>query len=146
MQGFRIRDYKDDDYKAVTRLWEATGMGNAERGDDKETIERCMKTGGRLLILEEEKSNTVAGSSWMTFDGRRIYLHHFGILPEYQGRGLSKHLLEESMKHVKETGYQVKLEVHRSNRVAINLYKNSGFKYLGDYQVFIIRDIDNASK
>ncbi|MFP4488514.1 MAG: GNAT family N-acetyltransferase [Bacteroidales bacterium] len=144
MQGFRIRDYKDDDYKAVTGLWEATGMGNTERGDDKETIERCMKTGGRLLILEEEKSNKVVGTSWMTFDGRRIYLHHFGILPEYQGRGLSKYLLEESMKHVRETGCQVKLEVHRSNRVAINLYKNFGFKYLGDYKVFIIRDIDNA--
>ncbi|MDZ7739440.1 MAG: GNAT family N-acetyltransferase [Bacteroidales bacterium] len=108
MQGFRIRDYRDDDYEAVIRLWEATGMGNAERGDDKDTIERCMHTGGSLLILEEEKNNTVAGSSWMTFDGRRIYLHHFGILPEYQGRGLSKYLLEESIKHVKATGHQVK--------------------------------------
>lgn len=146
MQGFRIRDYKDVDYKAVTRLWEATGMGNAKRGDDKDTIERCMHTGGRLLILEEERNNKIAGSSWMTFDGRRIYLHHFGILPEYQGRGLSKYLLEESMKHIKETGHQVKLEVHSSNRVAIKLYKKYGFKYLGDYQVFIIRDTDNAGK
>ncbi len=146
MQGFRIRDYKNDDYEAVIRLWEATGMGNAERGDDKDTIERCMQTGGRLLILEDEKNNILAGSSWMTFDGRRIYLHHFGILPEYQGRGLSKDLLEESMKHIKERAYQVKLEVHSSNRVAINLYKKYGFKYLGDYQVFIIRDIGNAGK
>lgn len=146
MQHFRIRDYKDDDYEPVTRLWEATGMGNAERGDDKDTIERCMKKGGRLLILEEKKNNTLVGSSWMTFDGRRIYLHHFGILPEYQGRGLSGYLMEESIKHIKAEGQQVKLEVQRSNKVAINLYKKYGFNYLGDYQVFIIRDIDKAGK
>ncbi len=34
----------------------------------------------------------------------------------------------------------VKLEVHRSNKRAIELYKKAGFSYLGDYDVYIIRD------
>lgn len=77
----------------------------------------------------------------MTFDGRRIHLHHFGILPDYQGKGLANLLVESSLKFVKEKGYQVKLEVHESNLKAINLYKKAGFEYLGDYDVYIIRDI-----
>jgi ribosomal protein S18 acetylase RimI-like enzyme len=78
----------------------------------------------------------------MTFDGRRIHLHHFGILPRYQGKGLSKILLEASLKHVKEQGYQVKLEVHKTNEKAAGLYEQYGFRRLGDYDVYIIRDLN----
>ena len=77
----------------------------------------------------------------MTTDGRRTLLHHFGILPEFQGQGLSKVLLKESLRFVKSTGNQVKLEVHSTNHKAINLYKKFGFVHLGEYNVFIIRDI-----
>jgi ribosomal protein S18 acetylase RimI-like enzyme len=100
--------------------------------------------GGALLVMcageEEEK---IIGTSWMTFDGRRIHLHHFGILPEFQGQGLSKVLLRESLRFVKEKGYQVKLEVHRSDSKAVGIYQKAGFRYLGDYDVYIIRDLQS---
>ncbi|HCC70424.1 MAG TPA: hypothetical protein DEQ09_04645 [Bacteroidales bacterium] len=143
MKRYRIRDYEPVDYDAIMNLWQLTGMGKPERGDDKVTIDRCIQKGGRLLILEDSSNNKISGTSWLTFDGRRLYLHHFGLLPEYQGKGLSKHLLEKTLEYVKETGYQVKLEVHSTNTVAINLYKKYGFKYLGDYEVFIIRNTDD---
>ena len=146
MKGFRIRDYEPGDFEPVLKLWQVTGMGNTERGDDKDTVECCIKTGGKLLILEDEQNNMIAGTSWMTFDGRRLYLHHFGILPEYQGKGLSKYLLEETLEYVKKSGHQVKLEVHSSNTVAINLYEKYGFKFLGDYKVFIIRKMDDIKR
>jgi len=142
MEGFTIRDYKEEDFEAVMKLWEQTGMGSKERGDDKDTIERCLEKGGRMLILEQKQEKKLTGTSWMTFDGRRIHLHHFGILPEFQGKGLSRYLLEKTLAWVRETGYQVKLEVHASNKAAINLYKKYGFKYLGDYRIYIIRDIN----
>lgn len=140
MKGYRIRDYRPADYGEVARLWELTGMGNPERGDGKKTIEQCLELGGKLLILEDKDSGIIAGSSWMTWDGRRLYLHHFGILPEYQGRGLADYLLEETLDFVRSGAYQVKLEVHRTNKPAISLYEKHGFKYLGDYLVYIIRN------
>jgi ribosomal protein S18 acetylase RimI-like enzyme len=138
---FLIREYISGDFDQIAFLWEKTGMGNKKRGDDAPVIERSLQLGGTLIILEEKKSGRICGTSWMTFDGRRIHLHHFGVLPDYQGNGLSKMLLKESLKFVKEKGYQVKLEVHKSNTRAINLYKKFGFEYLGDYDVYIIRDI-----
>lgn len=116
-------------------------MGIPQRGDDAGMIMDSISVGGTMLILEEKRSGKVCGTSWMTFDGRRVHLHHFGILPDYQGKGLANILLEESLKFVKAMGYQVKLEVHNSNIKAINLYKKFGFEYLGDYEVYIIRDI-----
>jgi ribosomal protein S18 acetylase RimI-like enzyme len=35
----------------------------------------------------------------------------------------------------------VKLEVHQQNIRAIHLYQQAGFQYLGDYDAYIIRDI-----
>lgn len=139
---FSIRQYKSGDYQSILDLWIATDLGRPERGDNEKIIEESIKMGGSLQVMEEKDSGKIIGTSWMTFDGRRIHLHHFGILPEYQGKGLSKILLEESLKFVKKKGYQVKIEVHRDNLRAIRLYKKAGFEYLGDYDVYIIRNIN----
>ena len=117
-----IRDYRQGDFGDLQTLWKATDMGQAERGDDEKVIERCNAMGGKLLVMEDPVSNEIIGSSWMTWDGRRIFLHHFGILPTYQRRGFGTMLARESMKWIREKGHQVKLEVHKQNTAAKHLY------------------------
>jgi ribosomal protein S18 acetylase RimI-like enzyme len=138
-----IRDYQEEDYDEIVKFWHLTDMGNPERGDSRETIRRTLELGGKLLVMESKSSKQICGTSWMTYDGRRILLHHFGILPECQGKGLSKILLNQSLQFVKNNGSQVKLEVHSTNFKAINLYKKFGFVHLGEYNVYIIRDVSN---
>ncbi|MCI0522032.1 MAG: GNAT family N-acetyltransferase [Bacteroidales bacterium] len=139
-----IRPYRKGDFAAIMNLWTATGLGRPERGDDETTVERSIEIGGEMLVMcDESDSDRIIGTSWTTFDGRRLHLHHFGIDPLHQGKGLAKDLLRKALKFVKEKRCQVKLEVHRSNRAAINLYKGAGFEYLGDYDIYIIRDIQN---
>ena len=138
-----IRDYQPEDYDELISFWYLTDMGNPERGDSRDTISRTLQLGGKLLILESKSTRQICGSSWMTYDGRRIMLHHFGILTECQGKGLSKILLQESLQFIKSKNTQVKLEVHSTNFKAINLYKKFGFKQLGEYNVYIIRDVSN---
>lgn len=138
---FTIRDYRKGDFEGIDRVWTETEMGSTKRGDNEITVEDSIRIGGKFLVMEDKSTGKICGTSWMTFDGRRIHLHHFGILPEYQGRGLANNLLEESLVFVRAKGYQVKLEVHETNIKAISLYKKYGFEYLGDYDVYIIRDI-----
>ncbi len=139
--SFLLRDYRSEDFDGVSSLWISTGLGNPARGDDAGIILNSIAMGGRLIVLEEKEAGRIAGTSWMTFDGRRIHLHHFGVLAEFQGQGLADMLLEESLKWVRIKGYQVKLEVHSTNKKAVNLYKKHGFERLGDYDVYIIRDL-----
>jgi ribosomal protein S18 acetylase RimI-like enzyme len=139
-----IREYHKGDFNAIMNLWMATDLSRPERGDDESTVERSIEMGGRMLVMcTEDPAQKIIGTSWMTFDGRRLHLHHFGIDPVFQGQGLAKGLLRESLRFVKEKGYQVKLEVHRSNNVAVELYRKAGFEFLGDYDVYIIRDIQS---
>ncbi|MBT7038366.1 MAG: GNAT family N-acetyltransferase, partial [Bacteroidetes bacterium] len=106
-----IRNYIPSDYEQLQYLWEVTGMGGKFRGDNEAVIAKTINAGGKLFVLIHE--NKLIGSSWITNDARRLYLHHFGILPEYQGEGLSKLLLDESLKFARETKLQIKLEVHK---------------------------------
>ncbi len=138
-----IRDYRPSDYENIMKLWEQTGLGSAWRGDDRKIIEQSIEMGGKLLVVED-KAGMLLATSWMTFDGRRLLLHHFGVKPEYQRMGIGKLLTIESIRFGKEKGYKMKLEVHQTNQAAIELYKGLGFQYLGDYDVYILLDYNKA--
>ncbi len=142
---YRVRDYRPGDFGGIRKIWESVGMSDPARGDDSAVIERTLRhEHARLLLLEDVESGVIAGTSWITNDGRRLLLHHFAVKPSYQGRGLSKILLQASLDHACVAGLQIKLEVHRSNTRAVELYKKAGFKSLGDYEVLILRDVDGG--
>ncbi len=141
MIDFIIKDFTDNDYDELMNLWEITGLNTPGRGDNIEVIRQTLFGGGKMLMMFSK--NLLIGSSWLTTDGRRLYLHHFCIHPDFQGKGLSKILLKKSLDFAKKINQQIKLEVHKNNLIAKKLYTNYGFKYLGDYEVYIIRDLDN---
>lgn len=141
--GILLREYLDEDYPSLICLWEVTGLSNKARGDDQATIKRTLLQGGRILVLLSD--NKLIGSSWITNDGRRLYLHHFGIHPDYRGEGLSHLLARASLDYAVKLKMQIKLEVHRTNDIAVGLYEKYGFQYLGDYDVYIIRDPDSIN-
>jgi ribosomal protein S18 acetylase RimI-like enzyme len=133
-----LRDFREEDYLKLMTLWELTSLSNRARGDTLETIRETLQHSGRLLVMEH--NNIIIGSSWITNDGRRLYLHHFGIHPDYRGRGYAHALTRASLAIAKELNMQIKLEVHRTNQAAIALYRKHHFGYLGDYDVYIIRE------
>jgi ribosomal protein S18 acetylase RimI-like enzyme len=141
-EGFAIRNFEPDDFLAVEKFWNESGLGGLHRGDSLKIIEDTLNSGGHLLVMLDGEGS-VAGTSWMTNDHRRTYLHHFGIAKMWRGNGLSKVLLEKSLRIAAEDGFQIKIEVHRENHIALNLYKDAGFSYLGDYDVYMIRDLSD---
>jgi len=135
-----IRDYRESDYASLLKLWNKTELAKPERKDDAGVIKRCNDMGGCLLVLENAATGELIGSSWMTWDGRRIYLHHFGIHPDWQNLGLGTKLAEASLEWISQTGQQVKMEVHKENKAAIRLYKKLGFFAFEDYDLYMIRE------
>jgi len=135
-----IREYRPSDFSQVQALWKETGIYTVERGDTDEIILRCNNQGGKFLVMEDDSAGVIAGTSWMTYDGRRIHLHHFSIRPSLQGEGLGRILALESLKYTRELDCPMKLEVHQDNLPAINLYKSLGFFTFEDYDIFMILD------
>ncbi|MEA2041939.1 MAG: GNAT family N-acetyltransferase [Bacteroidota bacterium] len=139
-----IHDYTKTDFSALIDLWEKGDMNNRERNDDHRQIMRTITVGGRLILLKQE--NQIIGSAWLTTDSRRMALHHFTIHPKFRGMGYSHLLMNESMHFAAEKGLQIKLEVHQSNKAAINLYEKYGFYNFQDYRIMINRNPAAAVK
>lgn len=133
--------FHEEDFPEIQRLWEETGLGNPERKDDAKTIVRCNSMGGKFICMRNKQDNEIIGTSWMTFDGRRMFLHHFCIKPSWQGKGLANILGDESLKFMKEQGYQIKLEVHKENFKAKTLYEKQGFFAFPDYDIYMMREL-----
>ncbi len=82
-----IRDYRPEDFIQIKELWKLTNIYVSERGDTPEVIQRCNAMNGKLLVMEDPASGILIGTSWMTYDGRRLFLHHFAINPSHQRKG-----------------------------------------------------------
>ena len=132
-----IREFRQEDFTEVERLWKETGVFRPERGDTAETIFRCNRQGGKFLILEEEAERRILGTSWLTWDGRRIFMQYFTIHPSTQGLGYGRKLALASMSFARTLKAPIKLEVHHNNIQAIELYQSMGFKVLKGYEVYI---------
>lgn len=133
----RIRDYQPGDFPQIETLWKETGIYTLERGDTPEMIERSKAMGGRFLVMEDPGTGTIVATSWLTVDGRRLFLHHFAVLPAFQNQGLGRTLALKSLEIAREKGYPVKLEVHAENRPAVHLYESLGFKLFEGFNVYI---------
>jgi ribosomal protein S18 acetylase RimI-like enzyme len=133
-----VRDYRPGDYPSIEALWRETGVYRSERGDGPETIQSCNAQGGKFLILEDESENIIVGTSWLTWDGRRVILQYFAVLPSHQGLGYGRQLARDSMDFAINKGASIKLEVHHDNIPAIDLYRSMGFKILEGYDVYLV--------
>jgi ribosomal protein S18 acetylase RimI-like enzyme len=132
-----IRDYQSGDFPQVETLWKKTGIYRLDRGDTPEIIEMCNAMGGKFLLMEDPGQNLIFASSWLTFDGRRLHMHHFAVLPPYQNQGFGRDLAKESLSYAGQRGIPVKIEVHKDNPCALHLYQSLGFEPLQGFGVYI---------
>jgi len=127
------------DFPQVEALWKECGIYSSERGDTSEIIDRCNSQGGKLLVMEDPETGRIIATSWLTWDGRRVLLHHFAVRPSYQKQGCGRSLALKSLEFAREKGSPVKLEVSPLNLPAIQLYQSLGFELLGDYDVYMLK-------
>ncbi|MBN1967917.1 MAG: GNAT family N-acetyltransferase [Candidatus Delongbacteria bacterium] len=142
MSEYEVIDFDDSWYEKLVELWLETGLGNPARGDNLEIINKTLYNGGKLLLLVDLSANKLYGTAWLTTDYRRIYLHHFGIAKDMQGKGLGKILMKSCIDFGRSKNMQMKLEVAADNIYAIKLYKSYGFNTIGDYDLYLLRSYD----
>ena len=93
-----------------------------------------------------EYDNIIAGYMGVYCVVDEADITNVAVLPEYRRKGIAKKLIlhiENMAKdiHVK----QINLEVRESNRQAINLYEQMGFKNIGIRKSFYEKPVENAA-
>jgi N-acetylglutamate synthase len=128
--NIETREFLMDDYDRAIELWsQVEGLDIAE-GDDRESISRFLKQNRGLSRVATDGS-TVVGVALCGHDGRRGYIYHLAVNPEYQGRGLGKRLVDECLEGLKRAGLQrANILVAKDNPRGREFWRRSGWEDL----------------
>lgn len=66
-----------------------------------------------------------------------LFVHALGVMPDYQGNGLAKLMVQEVIRTAKTKGYAAaRLDVLNGNIPALKLYESFDFEYRGTVKMF----------
>lgn len=98
-----IREFSINDYDAAIELWQRVEGLEIAEGDDRESVAQFLARNPGLSRVAVDGS-AVVGVALCGHDGRRGHIYHLAVDPAYQGRGLGRRLLDESLADLRRTG------------------------------------------
>ena len=116
------------DYDAVYDLWINTpGMGLNTTDDSREGIERYLKRNPTTCYVAESEGRLI-GAILSGHDGRRGYIYHTAVLPEYRHQGIGRTLTEHAMEALEKEGInKTALVVFKRNETGNAFWEKTGF-------------------
>jgi len=132
--SLEIRDARSDEYEAIFSLHEALFKEGIERiwgWDDARQREnfaeewRSVRT--RSLLFAERWIGYVQ----LKLETDCLYLLCLAVIPEFQGTGVGRSVMDELKKQAVTSGLPLRLSVFRSNPRAERFYQGLGFRVSG---------------
>ena len=123
-----IRTMTIADYDDVYALWlSCAGMGLNNLDDSKEGIERFLKRNPDTCFVAQF-DNKIAGVIIAGNDGRRGYIYHTAVKPEFRNKGIASALVEKAVNALKNNGInKVALVVFDKNKNGNAFWEKIGF-------------------
>src|SRR5690348_5501100 len=84
-----IRQMKPSDYDILCSAWSDDAGVGLGLGDEREGFERHLRRNPESSFVANHRGRIV-GAVLAGHDGRRGYLYHLLVLPEFRGRGLGR--------------------------------------------------------
>lgn len=139
-----IRIMTVSDYDAVYDLWINTqGMGLNNSDDSRDGICKFLKRNPTTNFVAEDNGRII-GVIMTGNDGRRGYIYHTAVMPEYRNQGVGRNLVNNAMDALKNEGInKVALVVFEDNEIGNGFWEKIGFTVRNDliYRNKNIRDL-----
>ncbi len=128
-----IRVMTIDDYDKVYALWlSCAGMGLNNLDDSREGIAKYLERNPETCFVAEASGN-IAGVIIAGNDGRRGYIYHTAVNPDYRRRGIGSELVDAALDALKKLGInKVALVVFAKNENGNAFWEKIGFTGRGD--------------
>lgn len=128
IKNMKIRVMNISDYEQVYQLWlSCKGMGLNNLDDSKEGIERFLNRNPETCFVAESEQ-TIIGVIIAGNDGRRGYIYHTAVNPDYRHQGIATKLVNEAMRALKLLGInKTALVVFSKNADGNAFWEKNGF-------------------
>jgi len=122
-----IRPFRLGDYSAITRIWQETGLDETETESLNDLAKQLAWDSELVMVAERE--GEVVGVVVGTIDGTRAYFYRLAVLPELQGSGIGRQLVEAIEKRFKQRGVnRVLIMVNQDNPEVLPFYHSLGYE------------------
>ena len=138
-EKIQIREMKLSDHSQLLSLWELIGGLCIDEEDSYENMEVFLKRniGLSYIAIEDDQ---IIGSIKGAQDGRRGYISHMAIMPNYRGKGIAKMLITKTLTELRNQGiYKCNLYVLNGNTEALDFWKHNGWSEL-DYNFKMLQN------
>ena len=125
-----IRIMNIADYNTVYQLWmSCVGMGLNNLDDSQEGIERFLERNpDTCFVAEDEDNKKIIGVIMAGNDGRRGYIYHTAVDPQYRNQGIATLLVENVLSALERQGInKVALVVFEKNTSGNAFWERLGF-------------------
>ena len=128
-----LRKMKIEDYDNVYSLWmSCVGMGLNNLDDSKEGIEKFLNRNPDTCLIALELDQII-GVIMVGSDGRRGYIYHTAVHPNYRNQGIGKALVDAALDSIIGLGInKVALVVFERNKVVNEFWEKMGFTSRND--------------
>lgn len=130
------------DYAEIYALWlSCTGMGLNDLDDSSDGIARFLKRNPDTCFVAQT-GGKIVGTILAGHDGRRGYIYHTAVLPDYRKQGIGAQLVEQVLASFRALGIgKAALVVFDRNTTGNAFWESMGFAVRGD---LVYRDIGLA--
>lgn len=124
----KIRKMLPSDYKQVYTLWmSCTGMGLNNLDDSENGIDVFLRRNPDTCFVAEI-GDLIIGCIMVGSDGRRGYIYHTAVSPQYRRQGIARQLVDTAMEALKQIGInKVALVVFERNENGNLFWEKMGF-------------------
>ena len=123
-----IRLMTPADYSAVSALWSCTpGIGMNDIDDSRMGIERYLDRNPNTCFVAETNSDLV-GAILCGHDGRRAFIYHLAVHPDYRHQGIGSSLVSTAIAAIeKEKIHKIALVAFENNEAGNAFWEKQGF-------------------
>lgn len=141
-----IRLLTVEDYDGIYAMWLATpGMGLNHLDDSREGFEKFLRRNPQTCFVAEDGDSPV-GVILAGHDGRRGFIYHTTVRPDYRRQGIGRNLVDRAMDALKNEGInKVALVVFENNSGGNAFWEEIGFTTREDL-VYRNREIRKLNK
>jgi len=131
MINMKIEKFKIEYYDEVVELWRKAGI-EIVSSDTIDEVTRVLNRNPDLFLigkLHEKVISVVIGA----FDGRRGYVHHLAVDPDYQKMGFGKTIMDALIEQFRTKNIQkIHLFIEKSKKSVVDFYSYLGWEVRED--------------
>jgi len=141
----KIQNMTMDHYNDIINMFEETPGVTLRDADSIESTERYLKRNPGLSFIAMTQDK-ITGCIMCGHDGRRGYLQHLVVLPDYRNQGVGEKLVSACIQALKETGiHKTHIFAFKTNGLGNKFWAGLGWKLRDEINMYSFNSSDNEN-